>query len=229
MKALKNIISEYKSLRWLLFLTNWLYQGIPQADTSKKIYKLVWLLILSVLSYMVIGSLTTNHFELHVVLSIISGHTLNWLLNSNKMVILIHRAKYLKTSPSKLFNYLYGIRDLLTKKDWIVAAISSGGISRGTMNPHSDLDVNIIRKKGFQNALAALFFSTRERIRADLNGVPLDIIISDKIDHLLKKTDGNERYIILVDPVNFVQSFNIESINLEDAEKLNKINDKPTL
>ncbi|RPD98004.1 hypothetical protein EGM88_07525 [Aureibaculum marinum] len=221
MNSLKQIILENKSLRWLLLFTNWVYQGIPQADFSEKIYKISFTVIVALLII-----LSVNFSWLNLFLAIIIGHTVNWLLNCNISVILIHRMKYLKTNKEALFNHLFSIKKNLEEKKWFDFSVSSGGIIRGSMNKYSDIDVNVVRKSGFLNALKAICFAVFERKRADFKGIPLDVIISDSPKDCQEKTDFTDTIVVLVDKKKLVPSYFNNQINLSEAKELNNKNNK---
>lgn len=219
MNALKQFILDHKSLRWLLLFTNWAYQGIPQSDFSEKIYKISFTIVSSIIVLFFIGFSITNS-----VVSLIIGHTLSWIINSNISVILIHRMKYFKTDKNNLFGHISDIQNRLKSKDWVLFSVSSGGIIRGSMNEHSDIDVNVVRKKGFLNALHSIVFAVKERKIADYKGIPLDVIISDSVEDCLEKTSYTEDIVILTDTNNLVKKYYKRPITLSDAENLNKSN-----
>jgi len=216
MNKLKQFILENKSFRWLLLITNWAYQGIPQADTSEKIYKILFSVFATSFVLLILGFSIAN-----LVLAGFIGHTFNWLINCNISVILIHRMKYFTTTKDALFNYLFSIQNRLKGKDWILFSVSSGGIIRGSMNKHSDIDINVVRKPGFINALKGLAYAVIERKRADLYGIPLDVIISDSPEDCQKKTDFTDNIVVLEDRQNLVQNFYTKKLTLSNAKELN--------
>lgn len=221
MRGLKKEILGNKRLRWILLGTNWFFQGIPHSDKSEKVYKIFFTFVISLVVLLLLGISIFNVF-----FSFFFGHTINWLLNCNLAVILIHRMKWLKTSPSQLFHHLNSIRDQLIDKDWLLFAVTSGGIVRGTMNEHSDIDVNLVRKPGIRNAVRSILFSIKERKRADLNGIPLDIIVSDSIENCLQKTNYTKKIITLYNPNNIVNKHFNKVVLLKDAQAFNLQNIK---
>jgi len=158
-----------------------------------------------------------------LITSFIIAHTINWMLNCNHFVIYVHRMKWLKTSKNSLFKHLISIQERLEGRNWALAVVSLGGISRGTMNKHSDIDVNIIRKPGIKNAILALLFGVIEKKRADYYGIPLDILISDSIQDCIKKSEGQKNPVILYNSFNIIDKYYKEKISINDAKLLNNV------
>lgn len=223
MNSLKKIILESKALRWLLIFTNWLYQGIPHSDKTEKIYKISFTLFFWVLFFFMLPFVWEVTLIYRLVASFIVAHSLNWMINCNHFVIFVHRMKWLKTSKNKLFMHLRFIQKKLETRTWILFAISLGGISRGTMSEHSDIDVNIIRKPGVKNAVLALIFIAIEKMRADYHRIPLDIMISDSVEDCIKKSNGQKNPVILYDPYNMIDKYYNERMSIKDAQILNNV------
>jgi len=225
MYKIKKIIENNKYLGWVLILTNWLYQGIAQSDKTEKIYKISFSLIFWLIFFLILNSSFQLPTFIDIGLGFILAHSLNWILNCNHFVIYIHRIKWIKTSKKKLFWQLISIQGRLESKSWMQVALSLGGISRGTMNEHSDIDVNIIRKPGLVNGIKAVLFAAIERKRADINGIPLDIMISDTFDDCIKKTKGQKNPVILCDPYSLMNNYYSEKMNVVEAKRLNNVSD----
>ncbi len=223
MNPLKKIILENKALRWMLIFTNWVYQGIPHADKTEMIYKISFTLVSWVLIFFTLPFMVDLSFIYQLVISFIIAHSINWIFNCNHFVIFIHRMKWLKTTKSKLFKHLISIQEKLKDKDWILLVVSLGGISRGTMSEHSDIDVNIVRKSGSKNAIYSLLFAAIEKKRADYNGIPLDIMISDSVEDCIKKSNGQKNPVVLHDPYNIIDSYYNEKMSINEAKIINKV------
>jgi predicted nucleotidyltransferase len=73
-----------------------------------------------------------------------------------------------------------------------------GSMSRKELSESSDLDVRILRKKGFLNGLKACLFGSFERTRSLFNKFPLDLYVIDSKDHL-SKTREDETAIVIYD------------------------------
>jgi len=225
-KFKKNILNN-KYFTWLQFLSNWLMQGIFHADKTEKIYKILFTLVLWVVLFVVL------YFNLNIVFikslfyAFFIAHTLNWFINNNLFVLLVHRMRWLKTTKPELFNQLESIQSRLERiqnKDWILYCVSHGGICKGTLNSHSDIDVSLIRKPGLKNMVRAIIFYVKEKKYADLKGVPLDIFICDTPKNCIDRSKGQKNPIVLLDHLNKVDHYYPDKlkISIEEAKILNK-------
>lgn len=226
MEKFKELILENKYLSWLQFFSNWLMQGIFHADKSEKIYKISFTIFFWIILIYIFSIGFKNTISNSIILGFLISHTLNWFVNCNVFVLLVHRIRWLKTSKSELFNQLYSIQNRLqhiSKKDWILYCVSHGGICKGTLNSHSDIDVSLIRKSGFKNMLKAVWFYIKEKKYADFNGVPLDIFICDSPKNCIERSKGQKNPIVLLDHDNQVDIYYPDklSINIEEARVLN--------
>jgi len=226
MKKLIESILYSKYFSWLQFPSNWLMQGIFHADKSERLYKILFTVFFWILLFVTLFF----GFELSILYSLIFGfiiaHTLNWFVNNNLFVLLVHRIKWFKTSKKDLFNQLYAIQDRLeneSNKDWIMYSVSLGGICKGTLNKHSDIDVSLIRKSGFKNMIKAIVFYVKEKKYADLKGVPLDIFICDSPENCIERSKYQKNPIVMLDHENQVDRFYPDklSISIEEAMILN--------
>ena len=227
-KNYKKLVLHNKYLAWVQLFTNWLFQGIFLADTSEKIYKISFTIILSILAYIIFKNIFDLSFFSLVLLSFVFAHTINWIINANQYVLFIHRMKYLSISKKKLFQHLEHIKNRFENvgnKDWILYVVSHGGICEGTLNEHSDIDVSIIRKPGLKNMIKAILFYVKEKKLADLNHVPLDIFICDTPENCKKRSNWQKNPIVLLDPENKIDTYYPEKlkITINEAKKLNKL------
>ena len=222
MTLLKSKIEKNPSLRWILIFTNWFYQGISQADLTERIYKILFTLFFWILFWFMMDQ-PESKSGLYLFLSFVLSHTFNWIINCNLMVIFVHRMKWLHTDPIVLIDHLNSIKKNLQNKDSILFSLSTGGICRGTLNKYSDIDVNIVRKLGFVNAMKNIVQSIYEKKRADFKGIPLDFLISDSPADCKFKTGTYENPVILFDPDNMIPKFYKNKLTLEEAKILNKV------
>ncbi len=226
MSNLKDSVLENKYFSWLQIFTNWLMQGILHADKSEKAYKILftvffWIVFFSIFFFFFNLPLYRNLF-----LSFVIAHTINWFVNCNFYVLFVHRIKWLKTTKAELFNQLYEIQDRLEKlpnKDWLLYSVSLGGICKGTLNKHSDIDVTLIRKPGFRNLVSAIIFYVKEKKYADFKGVPLDIFISDTPENCIQRSNRQKNPIVMIDHRNTIDTYYPDklSLSIKEAQILN--------
>ncbi len=214
-------VLENKYFTWLQIPSNWLMQGVLHADKSEKYYKILFTVVFTVLIYLLF-SLTGNNWNvINLIISFVIAHTLNWLVNCNFYVLWVHRMRWLKTSKKALFLQLEEIQDRLenlSDKTWLDYVVSHGGICRGTLSEHSDIDVSIIRKPGLKNLFKAIFFYVKEKKISDLNKVPLDIFICDSPQNAIVRSNYQKNPIVLFDPNDLVNNFYTDKLKIDIAE-----------
>ena len=218
----KNKILTNRYLYWLQILTNWFFQGITHADKTEKVYKILFTLILSLLIGLLIWSLT-HVIIIAFVIGFIVGHTLNWSVNCNFHVLLIHRLKWTKILKEDYFKYLFSVQQRLTNKNWLLYSVCMGSICEGKLNNSSDIDISIIRKPGFKNALSAIIFFVKEKKYADFKRIPLDLFIIDNPINSIKRSNYQKKPIILSDADNTIDKYYNEKLTIAEAKKLNNI------
>lgn len=187
--------------KYFLIIIGWAFQGIFYADKTERYFKIVCDLLL------IIGFFIFFQFILSVptifllILSIVIGHTINWLINVGIWCSL--RGKYgiyvkgVGIGNKEVFFDEFLIR--VKKTPSIKSVLIYGSYARGTDSMTSDIDIRVIRRSGIINAIQACFFGLQERVRALIKKVPLDLCVIDNRDHL-KKMDPNEQPKIIFDP-----------------------------
>lgn len=221
MERIKNIILKNKYLSWILIFTNWFFQGIHLGSRIEAIYKVLFTIFFWIVFILLFVLIFQVPFEYSILYAFLIAHTLNWLVNCNFFVIFIHRIKWIKIPTIKLFNYLYEIQSRLNNKHWLLYATSSGGISRGTMNHHSDIDISLVIKPGIVNAIKAILFFVKEKKRADFKGIPLDIFISETPQQSISRSNGQENPVIIADAHDTISDFYKQKMTIEEAQELN--------
>lgn len=221
MKGIKNKIRERWYLRWILLFSNWVFQGILRADKTEQIYKIGFTLFFSFFFYFIFDSYLDSQFDL--LLSFISGHSLNWIVNGNFYVIFIHRLLIVKLSKKDLFDYLGLLRNKLENVDWVLYSASFGSICGGKLKDSSDLDVSIVRKPGLKNAIKSIWFALREKKIADFKRIPLEIYISDTPENSINRFKAETCPVILYDKGDVLKNYYDKTMNLEEAREINKV------
>ena len=221
MIGLKKKIRDNKYLNWILIMSNWLFQGILSADRTEKIYKILFTIIFWILFYFLFHAIMGIVIFVNIILSFIVAHTLNWLVNSNFFTLIIHRLMLIKLSKKKLLDYIDTFKQRNKSQKWILYAVLFGSICRGKLKDTSDLDISIVRKPGFNNALSSLWFALKEKKIADFKGIPLEIYISDSPQDSIKRFGGEKNPVVLLDPKNTIDKYYTEKLSLSEAKQLN--------
>jgi hypothetical protein len=226
MEKFKKYILNNKYFTWLQLFSNWLMQGIFHADKTEKTYKILFTAVIWIVLFVILFFNFNMTFTKSLFYSFLIAHTINWFVNNNLYVLLVHRMRWLKTTKPDLFNQLESIQNRLEKipnKEWILYCVSHGGICKGTLNSHSDIDVSLIRKPGFKNMIHAIIFYVKEKKYADIKGVPLDIFICDTPKNCIDRSKGQKNPIVLLDHEDRVDDFYPDKlkISIEEAKILN--------
>ncbi|ASJ03587.1 hypothetical protein A3L09_10125 [Thermococcus profundus] len=158
----------------ILLLSNWLFQGILYMDKTERVFKLA----LDMLFTLVLVFLGVN-----LGVSILIGHTFNWILNGHVFVV-FKNLKIITTPREKFDVYLERLKKRVENEPSIVWAGVYGSLVRGEFKETSDLDIRLIRKLGVINGVRACIFVMRERSWATFHKFPLDIYVGDSVRFL---------------------------------------------
>lgn len=221
MKGIKDKIRKRWYLRWILLFSSWMFQGILRADWTEQIYKISFTIFFSTISYIVYQLQFSLAYS--IILSFITGHTLNWLINLNLYILFIHFLFISKLSKNDLFVYLELLKSRLDSMDWVLYSASFGSICRGELKDSSDIDVSIVRKPGLRNAIKSIWFALKEKKIADFKGIPLEIYISDTPNNSIKRFKAENNPVVLYDRENIIDKYYTEKLSLQEARSLNNI------
>jgi len=224
MKGIKKTIRDNRFLNWILILSNWCFQGVLHADKTEKIYKIFFTLFFWFSFGMVFYFFSTYSLLTIFALSFFISHSLNWIVNGNFYILLVHRVLFAKISKQKLFIYLNQLENKIQDQDWVLYCASFGSICRGDLKDSSDIDVSVVRKPGIKNAFLSIAFSMKEKKYADLKGIPLELFISDTPKNSIKRFKAEKNPVVIFDPENTIDQFYQEKLTIEEAKKLNHLN-----
>ena len=225
MKGIKKKIRDNKYLNWLLLFSNWLFQGIPNSDKTEKVYKILSTLVFGVLIFFGLYSIGTLSITKIFIISLFIAHTFNWFINGNITILLIHRLLLVKFSKQDLFIYMEKLNEKTKKENWILYAASFGSICRGDLKDSSDIDISIVRKPGFKNALKSIWFALKEKKVADFKGIPLEIYISDTPENSKQRFAAEQNPLVIHDPDNTIDNYYEDKLTIAEAKVLNNVND----
>lgn len=223
MKGLKRKIRDHKILRWSLLISTWIFQGMLRADVTEKWFKIAFSGISSILLSCLLC--IWLRLEWAIVLGFFVGHTLNWVINNNINVLLVHLLMLKTISKHEIFKYLDYLQAQLVGKDWVLYAVVLGSISRGDLKPSSDIDVSIVRKPGIKNAFKAISFSIWQKGVSDKRGIPMELYISDRISNSVNRYKDENKPVILTGDITIITGHYPQSMLLDEAKRLNSYGD----
>ena len=187
-----NLFLDFLSLKPIVLMSNFVFQGMRYMTFGEKIYKIFITLFFSTLIFIVSGN---------IYVSVVIGHLLNYILNGQFFVVYRYLANGRTMSRDKLEGFLLIIEKNINRyhpRD----ILFTGSFCRGKMSKSSDLDIRIYHNKGFINSLKAYFFASKLRFFGLFLKFPVDVFCFSDLS-FLNKLDKIEI------PVNFL---NDESI-----------------
>lgn len=183
----KGFFKKILNLKIIVFLSNFIFQGITYMSFGEKIYKISITLLFSLPFYF----LNQNIYS-----SIMIGHLINYILNGQFYVVFRYLSSKRTMSYNNLKDYLKLINKLtkiFSPKDILII----GSFSRGKMNKSSDLDIRLFHDSSFINSIKAYFMATLLRACGLIMKFPIDIFCFSDLK-FLDKINLNEV------PVNFL-------------------------
>ncbi len=222
MKGIKNKVRQRWYLRWILFFSNWVAQGIINADKTEKTYKILFTLIFSVLFYVVLTINSYLSFKI-LVISVLYGHTLNWFINGSISTILLHRLFIGKLTKDTAFGYLQALKVKLASNDSIMVCAVFGSIARGGLKSSSDIDITFVRKPGFSNAVKSIFFVVKEKFYTNTHLIPIEPFLADSVSYMKKRYRDDEIPIIIKNNTSDFSKYYTQMQTIEEARILNNV------
>lgn len=190
---------EHKTLRSLfnhpiiVLLSHWIFQGMPYMDSSERWFKIG----LDLVSTILIGLFLAIYLPwlTAFLIAFLLSHTLNFLFNGHLWAALrFFGVAFYNFEEFK--NYLGKLSNRIESEYCFFYAAAYGSIVRKEWDRYSDLDIRLVRNRGFINCLRACTFVLKERTRALLTAFPLDIYVFDDFNSLSRLRDDEIPKII---------------------------------
>jgi predicted nucleotidyltransferase len=219
MIGFKDRIRQNPYTRWILLLSNYVFQGIRHSSRTEYFYKIISTILYSIifLGCLTIGGVDLSLFTLSC--SLVLGHAFNWLLNGNISALLIHVLFLKRLNKEKLFDYLFSFQSRIESETWLLYSAAFGSLTRGDIKDSSDIDVTVVRYPGFMNGVKSLLFVLKEKKIAEFQGIPLEIYI-DETPLLSKKRFGaEENPVVLYDPYCVIDDYYSIKQTIEEARE----------
>lgn len=221
MKGLKDRIRMSPCLRWLLVVSNWFSQSIIHADRTEKIYKISFSILASIFFITIFIAYFKLSWAQSIIVGAISGHSMNWVINSNFYNIFVHRLLLSCLDKKNAFSYLDSLADRLKGSSSILYATTHGSICNGNLKTSSDIDVALVRNKGFINGIRAIYFVVSERKIADWRRIPLEIHLTDSPAKAIARFKKEKNPVVIHDPGNTIDKYYSNKLSIAEARNLN--------
>jgi predicted nucleotidyltransferase len=188
------LINALFKFKLFIVISNWIFQGMLYADKTERAFRLLLDGLIALILYAFFINLIPGAYTV-LTFSFFVAHTANWIFNGQIFVL----GRYVGIKPKKQDEFCKYINELkyrAEREKSIQLVAVYGSMSRKKLSESSDLDVRIIRKRGFLNGLKACLFGFSERTRALFDKFPLDLYVIDSKDHL-SKIRGDEAAIVI--------------------------------
>lgn len=167
---------------------NWLHQAITYMDSGELLFRVAIEAFEMVAIYCLIRWVAP---DMSVAASLILGgvfvHTWNWITNGLFWVVIIQTFPRLENpGASRTVKFIGEMTERLKRSGHISGLAVYGSISRGAWHQRSDIDMRILRRRGFLSLIQAALLTMRERFYALLAGQPMDVYLADDTDFLTK-------------------------------------------
>jgi hypothetical protein len=182
------------------FVKNWIFQGISHASVTATIFKIIFEGIAILIGFLLLYALNIFNFAT-ALLFLFLIHTVNWLINSSGLAEIM-KILNSKVDVNEIYAYMRKLSHQGSKKQYINMIVIYGSVARNDVHATSDIDVIIVRRKGFLNAVRSWLFGALERTKAIFNLFPLDLSIIDDARDLGTKFVKRESPLVLYDRSN---------------------------
>lgn len=176
---------------------NWLHQALTYMDVGEMYSKIIIEAIEVFLVFILLDDYVDNIY-MNVILSFFIVHTWNWVTNGLFWAVIIFTFPQLRNpGADKTVIYLNNMKQRLQGSSSIAGLTLYGSITRNAWHDRSDIDLRIIRNKGFSNLIKSVYITMRERFIAFLYMQPMDLYLADSVD-FLGKLRSDEVPVILI-------------------------------
>ena len=198
--------------RSFVIAANWVFQGTLIMSASERIFRFLFELVMTVTLFVLMSQFVP--LVENLALSLIIAHTIDWSFNGNFWATQKFFGR--KTDPNKLIGVL---RKLTKTEHHQVAAIAVfGSLSRGQFSPSSDLDMRVIRQKGFLGWIRTNLFVLKLRATSFIKKMPIDILILDNASQTYEHISCSESPVVIYDPKNLFRQINDTCISPEEIK-----------
>lgn len=171
----------------ILIASNWIFQGILYMDRTERAFRIsVELILISLIGFSLSFVLNLTAAFLFAILFI---HTMNWMLNG-QFFALFKKFGLVHTRKEEFEIFCILISRNAIRNGNLNSVLAYGSLARGSLDVTSDLDIRMIRKKGYANAISACVFAMQLRIIAFIKKFPLDIYVFDGVESLRRMKEN---------------------------------------
>lgn len=169
-------------------------RGMGQKELA---FRIAFEILLLVLVLVALRAMVSVSWPAAIVISVITGHTANWLFNGHVWVCLRYCAFYRRKTVA-LRNFLSRTESLLARLTWVEEAVYIGSVGEtgDIQSTRSDIDLRLIFAEGAGNWLRTNLLLLRLRTEALFRAIPLDLYAYDTPQALLVFREDEGRLLI---------------------------------
>jgi len=201
--------------RFFAIASNWFFQGTLIMTTSELAFRFVLEFAMAASIFAVLSFFVSQ--TLSVIAGILFAHTINWMMNGNFWILYKFFGREL--NPDSIIAFLAKLNSgKYFLQNGVLAIAGFGSLSRGQFRRSSDLDMRIVRQKGFTNWVRANLFMLKLRSTSFLKKIPIDAFLLDKADQIYEHISRNEPPVAIYDPQGVLRTVNDNCILFEDLQ-----------
>lgn len=176
------------SVKWINIPRNWAHQALSYMDSGELSFRVLVQTGETLLVWAILNALPISVSPvINLLASVFIVHTWNWVTNCLFWSVIIFTFPGLRNPGAvKTVEYLNDMRERLKGSRCISGIAVYGSVTRQTWHDRSDIDIRLLRRKGFSNWVCAGMTTMAERWRAMLALQPMDLYLADDVDFLLK-------------------------------------------
>lgn len=192
-------------------LSNWAMQGMLYMNRVEIIFKLFLDVVLAVIIW---AAIFNQHEMAYWLVSLLLAHTVNWIINCQPVALLMH-LDWGRNDARHFIEYVEGLERRIHGKSFIAAAASFGSLSKGKYGEKSDIDIRLVLRDRPLDRIALAGYCVYERLRAAINGFPLDLYAFD-LEEMKRKMNVDEVPVIFFDPDGLIKQAYSETVVFSD-------------
>jgi hypothetical protein len=181
-----------------VLFSNWIFQGMRYMNRYEVLHRLVLETCLILLLFLASSRGLSWPAVLAALVAVLLGHTVFWLFNGHFFVLMRYLSER-HNDPQRFLSFIEGLHERVKGREFLLAVVGFGSLSRNTFSPSSDFDVRFLMRRGVLNRVKAFNLCALERARAFVQRFPLDIYVFDRAE-ISQKIRGDEPPIIFWDP-----------------------------
>lgn len=217
--VLKHIASDDspEPRKWAKAARYVIWQGMSYMDSSERLWRLFCLAFVTAIFMVPVKILLSAGWMFSVVISVALAHLTNFVVNAAFWSTAICDLKLFQPKGKRaLYQYLKGLRKRAASCDAIMSYCAFGSIARNNFHDASDLDMVLIRRPGFLNALRVFAFILSERLYALFHKIPIELWVGDSVD-FLKRLRPDEAPVVIINNDNGLESYYKATQTIEQA------------